>query len=236
MKRSYGILLTAALLLMTTFLGLGYATLTDSLTIIGSAHAEGKPYKGVYIKSVEVIGTQSAANTECDYVLPTNHVSTVDATTSGGSVTYKITVHNNTEVTHWYVGPKWENDYGQNALIGTNGGIGITTKDQIDDGTQSFDSDDWIPPDTERVFYATYTYGANAQTECRTLVNFHFDVRMDAVHDEFLAVLNNVKSSSSYEQIKYVFEQQYAENGSTAITTESHPEVFASLFEDLYQK
>ena len=234
MKRSYGILATAALLLMTTLLGIGYAALADNLTIIGSAHAEGKPYRGVYIKSVEVVSTKNAANTECDYLLPTNHVSTVDATASGGSVTYKVTVHNNTEVTYWYVGPRWETTHEQNALLGGGNGITVTTKDHLNDSTQSFDSEDWVPPDTERVFYVTYTYGANAQAACRTMVNFHFDIRMDAVHDEFLAVLNNIQSPSSYEQLKNVFEQQYASNGSTTITTESHPAVFASLFEDLY--
>lgn len=232
MKRAYSIILAVALLCMTGFIAIGYAALTDNLSLTGQANVEGKPFKGVYIKSVELVSATNVINSENDFILPTNHVTTADASRSGGSVTYKITVHNNTDVTYWYIGPRCTNDY-QNSLVGTNGGISITTKDRLTDNYQSFNSEDWVPPQTERDFYVTYTYGSNAQNECRTMVNFHFDIRMDAVHDEFLAVLNNTKSPNSYEQLKAVFEQVYTSTGGVSISTESHPEVFASLFEDL---
>lgn len=233
MKRAYCLLLAAVLVCMTGFLAVGYAQLTDHLSLTGQASAEGKPYKGVYIKSVELISASNATNSENAYELPTNHITTVDASRSGGSVTYKITVHNNTDVTYWYIGPRLTNTFYQNSLVAVNNGISITTKDYSTDNYQSFNQDDWVPPQTERDFYVTYTYGANAQNVCRTMINFHFDIRMDAVHDEFLAVLNNTKSPNSYEQLKAVFEQVYASNGGVSISTESHPEVFASLFEDL---
>lgn len=218
---------------MTYFITVGYAALTDHLSITGTAEVEGKPYQGVYIKSVRMISATNAIDSENDFILPTNHVTTVDASHSGGYVTYEITVHNNTDVTYWYTGPQWSNDYGQNALIGAGGGITITTKDQLSDNSQTFNTEDWVPPQTERVFYVTYTYGANALNPCSTMVNFRFDIHMDAVHDEFLSVLNNIKAPDSYGQLKEVFEQQYAANGSVSISTESHPEVFAGLFEDL---
>lgn len=218
---------------MTYFITVGYAALTDHLSITGTAEVEGKPYQGVYIKSVHMISATNAIDSENDFILPTNHVTTVDASHSGGYVTYEITVHNNTDVTYWYTGPQFSDDYGQNALIGAGGGITITTKDQLSDNSQTFNTEDWVPPQTERVFYVTYTYGANALNPCSTMVNFRFDIHMDAVHDEFLSVLNNIKAPDSYGQLKEVFEQQYAANGSVSISTESHPEVFAGLFEDL---
>ena len=233
MKKAHRILLAAAILVMTYVLTVGYAALSDTLSITGSATAEGKPFKGVYIKSVELASSSYASSTLNDFVLPTNHKSAADASRSGGYVVYRITVHNNTDVTYWYVGQQYTDDYEQNALLGTANGITVTTRDQSGDSNGTFNTDDWVPPQTERVFYAVYTYGSSAQNACSTLVNFRFDIRMDAVHDEFLAVLNNVKAPDSYEQLASVFNAQYAQNGSVTITTESHPEVFAALFEDL---
>jgi len=233
MKKTQYIISAISLILMTCFIGIGYAALTDNLGITGNVTVEGKPYRGVYIKAVEVVSTSNATSVDCGYILPTNHTSTVDANRTGGSVTYKITVHNNTDVTYWYIGPRLSNEYGQNSLVGGNNGINIATKDKLSDGYNSFDSNDWVPPQTVRDFYVIYTYGSNAQSACETMINFHFDIRMDAVHDEFLAVLNNQKSPDSYEQLKSVFEQEYAADGTVSISTESHPQVFESLFEDL---
>lgn len=232
-KRMHGVILASAVLLMTLFIGFGYAALTDNLTVAGSADVEGKPYRGVYIKSVGLVSATNVISTNNGFILPTNHETAVDVRRSGGSITYRITVHNNTDVTYWYIGPRCTNDYGQNAQIAVSNGIQITTKDQPDDPYQSFNSEDWVPPQTERDFYVTYTYGSNAQGVQSTLVNFHFDIRMDAVHDEFLAVLNNTKSQNSYEQLASVFDAQYTSNGSVSISTESHPEVFSALFDDL---
>jgi len=233
MKRIHGILVSVAVVFMAFFIFFGYAALTDNLTLSGIVNVEGKPYKGVYIKSVELAGTSNAANKGHDFVLPTNVTNTVDAERTGGTVTYKVTVHNNTDVTYWYIGPQYTGDYENNNLIGAYNGITITTKDQLDDNRATFDNEDWVPPQTERVFYVTYSYGSGALSECKTMVNFRFDIRMDAVHDEFLAVLNNVKSATSYQDLKSTFESVYASTGNTSISTESHPEIFNMLFEDL---
>ena len=233
MKKRYTILAMVVLLCMTCFIAVGYAALSDNLSVTGSVDVEGKPYRGVYITAVSIAASSNVPNSENTFQLPTNHITTVDPTRSGGSITYKITVFNNTDVTYWYIGPRLTNDYNQNSLVGSNNGITITTKDHVSDTSQTFNSEDWIPAQTSRDFYVTYTYGSNAQSVCKTMINFHFDIKMDAVHDEFLAVLNNAKSLDSYEQLKAVFEQVYASTGGVSISTESHPDVFASLFEDL---
>ena len=189
-------------------------------------------YKGVYIKSVEVINTTNAVNINNGFTLPTTHNSTVDPTATGGFVTYKIVAHNNTELTYWYIGEYYD-DSNQNSLIGANGGINVITKDQSTDSSETFNSEDWIPPQTERTFYVTYVFSSNAQSVATLSVDFRFNIRMDAVHDEFLAVLNNVKEEESYEYLASVFNEQYSKDGALSISTESHPEVFERLFPDL---
>ena len=227
------ILLSAAVLLMSCFLVVGYARLSGVLDISGEANVEAKPYRGVYITSVEPAGVVNAGDRGYEYILPTNLSSTAISNRSGGNVTYKVTVFNNTDLTYWFIAPRYDMSYEENKYIGAANGISIKTTDHLGDSYSTFNTDDWIPPQTERVFYVTYTFGSNVQFECTTLVNYFFDIRIDAVHDEFLAVLNNVNSPTSYEYLVNAFEQEYAANGSKEITTESHPEVFAELFEDL---
>ena len=218
---------------MTGCIVLGYASLADNLSLTGSADVEGKPYRGVYIKSVQVLSSSNIISNDCSYILPTNHSSEVEVRRSGGSITYCVTVHNNTDVTYWYVGPRYETTYGQNSLVSQSNGIAVVTKDHPNDSSQTFNTGDWIPPQTERDFYVTYTYGSSAPTVSSTLINFYFDIRMDALYDEFLAILNNVKAPDSYEQLKAALETQYSQTGSVSISTQSHPQVFDSLFEDL---
>ena len=232
-KKKHIAFLSIALLCMTCFIVIGYAALADNLLVDGSAEVEGKPFRGVYIKNVTLVSATNITSNKDEYILPTNHDTVVNVNRTGGSVTYKITVHNNTDVTYWYIGPRVSNDYGQNALIGQSNGITVVTKDHQNDNYGSFNSDDWIPAQTERDFFVTYTYGSNAPTVSSTLINFFFDIRMDAVHDEFLAVLNNTKTPDSYEQLIAVFNQQYSQNGDVSISTETHPQVFDALFDDL---
>lgn len=232
-KRFHAGILVLSILIMTVFMSFGYAALTDNLSILGNAHAKPKPHKGVIITNVELMRSSGITSRENEYILPTNHETSVNVDRSNGFITYKITVFNNTDVTYWYIGPRCTTDYGKNSLIGKNNGVSIVTKDHADDNYQSFNNEDWIPPQTERDFYVTYTYGSNASGVVDLLVNFHFDIRMDAVHDEFLAVLNDSAPGGGYETLKATFESAYKSTGAVSISTESHPELFASLFDDL---
>ena len=233
MRKIHRVLVSFSLVLVICFTLFGYAALTDSFDMFGTAEAKGKPFKGVYISAVSVDSSSGVTSLDLNYVHPTNLSTTVDPSRSGGQITYKVTVHNNDDLTYWYIGQRFVTDYGNNSLIGASGGVTVTTKDHQSDSQPTFDSNDWIPPQTERVFYVTYTFGANAQAECELMINFYFDLKMDAVHDEFVSILNNVFSPTSYDDFKAVFEAEYAKNGSTTITTETHPEVFAKFFPDL---
>lgn len=202
-------------------------------TTMNKSIFEFKEFKGVYIKSSTLFSTSQAKVTSSGYSTPTLHDSNVDASASGGYVTYKITLHNNTDTNYWYVGRTHSLDYGQNSLIDTNQGITVTLKDHHNDNTSTFNEEDRIPPQTERDIYVTYSYGSNAQSACLTRIELLFDIRMDAVQDEFLGVLNDTVSAGTYDSLAEVFNQVYRENGGTTITTETHPEVFAGLFGDL---
>lgn len=233
MSKLYRVLLCAFLAFTFCFSAFGYAALTDTVTIFGTAAAEGKPYKGVYITAVEQVRSSGVNISDCSFSHPTNHKTTVDSTQNGGWVTYKVTVFNNDDLTYWYVGPRYLPEYGNNSLLGSYGGVTIVTKDHISDSSGTFDNNDWIPPQTERDFYVTYKYDSNAQAVTELMINFHFDIRLDAVHDEFVSILNNVFSPTSYDDFSEIFDQLYIESSKTAITTESHPDVFAKYFPDL---
>ncbi len=192
-----------------------------------------KEYKGVYIKAVAIVSTSSASVDDCSFVTPTFHTSSVTPSQAGGSVTYKITVHNNTDITYWYSGVTPSLDYDHSSLVGANGGISLVTKDHPGDSTATFNTDDWVPPQTERDFYVTYTYGASAQGTRSIKVDFNFDIRLDGVHDEFLALLNYSRLGEGYYELATLLDQLYAADGTVAISTESHPEMFAKLFSDL---
>jgi hypothetical protein len=200
------------------------------MQVHGNLYLEAPPFQGVYIINAQVESSSGATCQELSYTKPTNLVTTITPSRAGGSITFRVTVFNNTDITYWYVGDTFVTDYHQNVLLGTVGGITITEKDHSGDSGSTFNTGDWIPPHTEREFYVTYTFGASAQQTAITMVNFRFDLHMDAVHDEFLAVLN---TPSTYEELTGVFNTVYTQSGEVTVSTVTHPQLFASLFHDL---
>ena len=227
-------IISAALLLsMVVGVAIGYAAVVDNLGIGGNASAEASEPVGVYIKEIELVKTSNAAAVSAQYALPTTVALSAKPQASGGSLTYRIKVYNNSDVTYWYIGEDYETKIENNSLIGSSNGITVTTKEKLTDSSRTFNEDDWIPARTERDFYVTYTFGKNAQSYPSTIISFSFGIRMDAVHDEFLAVLNNMRGEDSYAYISGVFNEQYAKDGSVTIDSKNEPEVFAALFPDL---
>ena len=190
------------------------------------------PKETLQITKAELFSASNARNVGVNFTHPTYLATTVNADRSGGSVTYKITVWNNTSVTYWYLGPSWDKSYESNNLIGTTNGISITTKDNSDDKARTFDEADWVPPHTERDFYVTYTFGSNALgAYMTTLLSFDFGIHMDAVYDEFSELLNDKISQYGYNYIAEVFNDKYAETGQTIIANVgAEKEIFDNLF------
>ena len=223
-------LLCISLSLMCLFTSLGYAQLSKNLTIMGEAFIKPSEPEGLYISDVEIVSYSRISPNGEEVVLPTNLRSKLYIQSQNATITYKITVHNKTDITYWYLGPKAAPEEGSNNLIGVSGGITITTRDNLTDNT-SFDFSDWVPPQTKRVFYATYTFGSRATGNINTLVNFSFGLNMGSVSDGFLKVLNDKDSDYGYDYLVSAFEKQYAENGSTVIGNMGNDkEVFDNLF------
>ena len=190
------------------------------------------PKKILHITAVEMVTVQNASNVNASFTHPTYVSTTVDSKQTNATVTYKVTVYNNTDVTYWYLGPSWNSANLSNNLIGASNGITVTTKDHYNDNSNTFNTEDWVPPYTTREFYVIYQYGSNAVgTGIATQLSLDFGMKMDAVHDGFLAILNDTTSANGYQYLSEVFDQRYAETGTTIIANVGEDKkIFDQLF------
>ena len=216
MNRFYSVIIIL-LLISTFFFSFGYAYVSDELRISGSAESDPTIFSGVYICDVKVVSTSGLASVVCEYLHPTNLKTELEVSSTGATITYEITVHNNTDVTYWYLGSFFENTYGSNSLIGKTNGIFITSKDANTSSSGEFDTTDWVNPQSKRTFYVTYRFGSSARGNIQNLVNFKFGIHMDAVQDEFLRILNDKTSDNGYYYLSGEFDKKYSESGSTEI-------------------
>ena len=225
-------LLCISLSFMCLFTCVGYAAINGTLSIVGTAETVAMEPTGIYIYAVEVIEPGNISNDSVEIVYPTSLRSTLRANAENTSITYKITVHNKTDMTHWFLGIKHDG-LGDNSLVNITNGVVITTRDGAASGSNAFDTADWIPPQTQRTFYATYVFGSNAQGNRSTLVNFSFGLHVSSVSDGFLKVLNDKDPSSpyGYYYLTNAFNENYSQNNSTVINNiGSDKEVFDNLF------
>ncbi|MBQ8497977.1 MAG: hypothetical protein IJ489_11065 [Clostridia bacterium] len=175
---------------MVCFMTIGYAQLSDTLSITGSATVEVPD--GLFIIDMQVDGSASG--------LSTNNYSFLEYTTTvssslkksgrnAGTVTYEITVLNNTTRTYAYRGLYYQaslDGYDGNSYISeraTNNTIAITT---------DFPNGKIVEPGETLVFYATYKVGSslNRNTTWNTLVNYQFGINVDSVEEARSAVLS----------------------------------------------
>ena len=216
--------------LMFSFIVFGYAALTDELTVEGQASLT--PHvQGIFITDITVVArTNGISDNGSEYIKPTNIKSNVSVSASG-SITYKITVENTSDITYWYRGivvPEDLTGY-RNDLVNKSGGITITTNDKLSDISGTFNNEDWIPPHTVREFYAIYSFGASALGSMNTFLNFSFGEKVASYGDEVHAILNDPEK---YEYLSRAFDEAYAEqNGKTVIgNIGSDAEIFNTLF------
>ena len=188
------------------------------------------PPKGIFIIDVQVVSSQGVSNVESTYLSPTNVKSVVNVPQTG-SITYKITVENNSDVTYWYRNKNFMTKLEgyQNALVDSNDGVTIVTKDKLADSTATFNSEDWVPPHTVREFYAIYNFGSNTTGKTvLTLINFSFGGKVASYGDDFLAILND---PDRYAILSEAFNNTYADNGSTVL---GHVGADKELFDNLF--
>ncbi len=226
MNISKKVIFPLAFFLAFAFIAFGYASLTDELSIDGTASYSSPP-KGIFITAVEAISSQNVTDAGAEPVSPTSVKSSVNVS-QGGNITYKITVENNTDATYWFreiIAP--ELDGYDNELI-EGGDLFILTKDKINDNGTTFDIDDWIPPQTTREFYAIYTFRDSVSGNISTLINFDFGGKVESYGDEILSILNNPEK---YELLSEAFDDIYASYKTDTLSNiGADEELFKSLF------
>jgi len=192
------------------FMVIGYAAISTSLGIEGTVNID-IPY-GLFIVDVSVVnGTENnISKNEFDYL---NYTTTFDSLiaksgNSAGSVTYKITVLNNTRLTYSYRDIYYQtnlSDYNGNSYISkTNNSRKIGVVCSLENASPS---ERKVAPGEELTFTVTYTVGRNmaARTNWKTLINFQFGINVDGeaealevVEQKFLDILN---TTSTYEEL-----------------------------------
>ena len=170
---------------MCVFSNLGFAALSDTMGIRGTAKADIP--SGLFITS---ISTDSASNVDKNNVSYLPYSTTVDSTISRsrntGSVTYNVTVLNNTSLTYSYRGI-----YYQTNLTGYNGNNYVQTSNNrsrigvVCSLANASAEDKKVAPGETLDFTVTYTVGSslNANTDWKTLINFQFGINVDGERD-----------------------------------------------------
>lgn len=183
------------------------------------------PPETIHITKVELFQTSNAHSVSASFTHPTYLSTTVNGSRTYSTVTYKVTLFNNTPITYWYLGAQWEDSSLNNNLIGN--GLTIITKDMSKDTSPTFNTQDWVPPYTTRDVYVTYQIDASAvNKDVLTLINMRFGRKVGSVHDKFLAILNDKESDNGYYYLTEYFDQRYQEDKSVAIANLGEDKAF----------
>lgn len=183
------------------------------------------PPEILHISAAGLHATQNAHNINVSFTHPTYLSTAVNGSRTYSTVTYKVTLWNNTPMTYWYLGAQWNDASLNNALIGN--GLTIITKDVDTDTSMTFNTQDWIPPYTTRDIYVTYQIDAAVvNQDLLTLINLRFGKKVGAVHDKFLAILNDKESENGYYYLAEYFDQRYKEDGSMAVANLGEDKAF----------
>ena len=219
------ITLIITLLFSMLFVGLGYARLSVDFNIGGTIEVDPPPKPSFYISAVEFVSVSNGQNISYQEYSPTIF-NTEFSLNRNGSITYKITVTNDTTLTYWYDELQYVPDNLNNSLI-QNSTVKIITKDKSTESSATFNSSDWVPSMTSRDFYVTYSSNSNV-SNVKLSINFHFENRIDFVQDEIVNVLN---TPETYSSLTAAFNTNYAETGSTVLANiGDDKELFDQLF------
>ena len=195
------------LCLMVGFTCIGYAEISDMMWITGSSKVEIP--SGLFITSVT---TESSSRVDKNEVSFLDYTTTLDSnisrSSSTGTVTYRVTVLNNTKLTYSY-----RKIYYQSSLSDYNGnGYVATAPNRQKIGVVCSLAD--APAEEKKVgpgetleFTVTYTIGSSlsSSTNWKTLINFQFGINVDGerealevIEQKFLDILN---TKSTYDQL-----------------------------------
>lgn len=185
------------------FISLGYAALTDTLDITGSAKIDIPA--GVYIISIE---RTSSSRLDVENTTYYTYSTTLDSSlsksyrNSEGTVTYKIVVLNNTEYEYAYRDIYYQDDLEDNNSIGN----GITISCSLDSASAANKK---IAPGATKELTITYKLSSDSSIDqsktYKNIVNIRFGINVESLeeaHDvmmeKFAEILN---SASSYAEL-----------------------------------
>ena len=204
-------LLCILLSLMCVFTCIGYASISDVLSLVGTAKANIPT--GLFIVDIKTVSTSNTDKNEVSFVDYTTTVnSIISRNRNAGTVVYEITVLNNTEYEYAYRGLYYINSYGNNSYVSTsnaNNKLGVVT---------SFPNGNIVRPKQKLTFRVTYTIGRNVGSNLNldTLLNYQFGINVDSVdkaydivHKKFMEILN---TPTTYEQLITVLDDKFDGN------------------------
>jgi len=210
MKAWIKVTLCILLSFICLFLPIGYATLTDTLSVTGNAVVNVPD--GLFIINIGDPTENKYIDTETISYFP--YSTTVESTLNKalgnrntGTITYPVTVYNNTSQVYAYRDIYYQNSstsgYNGNDYIITSGSnnsrIAITT--YFPNGIEK------VYPGEKLEFYVTYTMGSrmNASTNYNTLVNIRFGINVDSEEEARQAVIAKfediLNSPSTYDTL-----------------------------------
>jgi len=193
---------------LCVFSAVGYAALSTSMMVTGTVKVD-IPY-GLFITGVSTRGMSGVDSNSVSYI---QHSTTLDSTINrrsigAGTVTYSITVLNNTQLTYSYRGIYYQTNLtgysGNNYVDTANGNRKIGVVCSLANASAE---EKKVAPGETLNFTVTYTVGnrMDANTDWKTLINFQFGINVDGerealevVEDKFLNILN---TTSTYQQL-----------------------------------
>ncbi|MBO5212715.1 MAG: hypothetical protein J6B60_04155 [Clostridia bacterium] len=187
MKRKTIALLCIALSLIFSVICIGYASLSDNLTIDGSAEVNAQ--EGVFITDV----AEASGLTANQYISTT--LSSTIVVPANSSVTIEITVHNNYDVTYAYNDTLYVTDaYDNNNVTFT-----------IDDMKKK----DEIASGAEKIFHVTFKNSTSTAQTLNSILNFQFVLPEDVVDDE-----DQIAAKNALEQFQDILDKEIMYNKS----------------------
>ncbi len=226
MKLWAKIVIVSVLSLSVLFVGLGYAALTDNLTVSGDLRFDIP--SGLFITSIEESTQSNVDSQSATYI---GYSTTIDCSidkTQGnnatGTVSYRVTVYNNTERVYAYRGLYYQTSSdGLDSAYNGNDSISETAGNRAISVNVDFgENSSIIQPHEQLTVTVTYTLGSrlDASTAWRTLINFQFGINVDSPEEAIDSVVNQfsnvLNSSATYEQLIDQIDNKYDGRGWTA--------------------
>lgn len=216
MKRTTIVILTVTLTLMCLFLCIGFAAISTSLSILGTANITAADYDEIVITSVTVESgtTAGAEGTAC--ILPTNLKTSITGV-AGEKIVFKVTARNFSETeTYVYTGTKSSPEYAyvSNQLKITASADAAGTQALPSNADASSVQGTPVAPGEEISFYVTYTL-TGTLSSAEILVNLSFKPIIYTVtylHDNETYAVDCVVDNS----VSYSVRSDHPTNGSLA--------------------